>query len=249
LHLVGADGRTYWVDRTPRGNLVGDFDAGNNGLLVTGQDYGDDLYGAYIAVNALNGHQATVTISHQPLAPNLSVPAAHGAIRYGQQFQLRSMLTIDGAPVPRQPVTITFGDGFSAQSCLGITDVDGLVTCTVRDDRNPGPAPVRAQFFGDSAYHGVAVTGHVTIPRQLPRVALSVDATHLLAIVHRRAKGERIPTGIVRFFLAGKRIASKKLPKSGKISVPYTRPKHRATVVLKYSGDKFYTATKAVGHT
>ena len=117
--------------------------------------------GGYMVVASFSGdsnHQASsasapfaVTLEETRLA---YAGDTHGA--NGTPLHLAGVLREDGsAPVPSRSIGFTLGTGSNAQSCNGVTDVNGLAGCTIASvSQPPGSTSVgmEATFPGDADY-------------------------------------------------------------------------------------------------
>jgi uncharacterized cupredoxin-like copper-binding protein len=107
-----------------------------------------------VAVNSFDksSRTATVTLGPRKLRPKLSYTGDLSGKR-GHLVMLAAKLTVDGAPVPNQPVLLTL----AGHSCLlADTDATGRARCRLTDNVGitiPGVgAPIKASFTGDSVY-------------------------------------------------------------------------------------------------
>ncbi|GAC1611755.1 MAG: hypothetical protein NVS3B26_27780 [Mycobacteriales bacterium] len=149
LHLFGSDGRTYWVDSTP---------LGNNGLLYAGDEYVDAGNRTYVAVNAISGGTARVTLGSAKINPTFTY-TGDATGHYTDATTLAGDLTVGGAPVPGKSVTLSLG----SQSCDGTTDPVGHVSCSITLTQHPGSYTASGSFAGDSAYNSTSGSAPYTI--------------------------------------------------------------------------------------
>jgi uncharacterized cupredoxin-like copper-binding protein len=127
----------------------------HNAALQPGDDYADPARHAYVAVNSFDksSRTATVTLGGSKLTPKLTYNGDRRG-SYGHLVMLSAVLTVDGAPVPNQPVLLKL----NGQACLWAdTDANGRARCNITDNVSgtlPGVgAPITAFFAGDSVYH------------------------------------------------------------------------------------------------
>jgi Bacterial Ig-like domain (group 3) len=158
LHLFGNDNRSYWVDQLPYGH---------NGLLYVGDEYVDAANNTYVAVNSFDpsSHTARVTLGAQQIQPDLAY-SGDTSQDYNDQTTLAADLTVGGAPVPFEPITLTLG----TQSCGGTTDAAGQASCSITVDQDPGSHTVTASFTGDPAYSAASASVPYTITQEESKV-------------------------------------------------------------------------------
>jgi alpha-tubulin suppressor-like RCC1 family protein len=97
---------------------------------------------------------------------NFTVDLAPASLAYtgptlvegGASATLSGNLTDDGAaPVAGRTVTLTLGDGASAQSCSGTTDATGTASCAIATvDQPVGPGTAHAAFASDGFYQSAS---------------------------------------------------------------------------------------------
>lgn len=160
LHLLGRDGRAYWVDKTPL--------AARNGLLQPGDEYVDAPNKAYVAVNAINPatDTATVTLGASKIVPTLKLATPPSSGDYDDATTIAADLTVSGKPVPNQLVTLAIG----TQQCTQSTDATGHVSCPITPTDVPGATTVTASFAGDAAYTSASDSDPFTINREETKV-------------------------------------------------------------------------------
>jgi len=158
LHLFGNDNRSYWVDQLPQGH---------NGLLYVGDEYVDATNHTYVAVNSFDPgmHTAQVTLGAQQIQPQLSY-SGESSQDFNDLTTLSADLTVGGAPVPFEAVTLALG----TQSCAGTTDATGHVSCQITISQDPGSYTVSASFAGDSAYKSATASTPFTIRQEESKV-------------------------------------------------------------------------------
>ncbi|MFN2543938.1 MAG: Ig-like domain-containing protein [Actinomycetota bacterium] len=100
----------------------------------------------------------------------------------GSSVTLRGLLQEDGAndddgdgstgvpPVPSgRSVTLSIGGGAEKQSCVGLTDANGVAQCTIPQFNGTlGPQPLAAEFFGDEYYQPSSDTSQTAIVFSFP---------------------------------------------------------------------------------
>jgi hypothetical protein len=166
IHLYAPDSKnlngniSYHVDvhpgeKTNKGAAIG---LPHYGGLQPGDDYADAAHNAYVAVNSFDksARTATVTVGTAKLEPKLTYTGGfHG--QTGKQIMLAARLTVDGAPVPNQPVQLKL-DGHPCPLPAG-TDPNGVARCNVTDTVSAAQAvlgvPITAFFSGDSVFKSV----------------------------------------------------------------------------------------------
>ncbi len=157
VHMPGADGRSYLVDRTPAGAAVG-----QRGRLVAGGVFVDPARSIYAAVNTIDpaSHTAAVTISNARITTAVSLPGATDG-DFSDPVTLAADLRVapSGLPVPGRQVRLSVG----TQSCPAITNAAGRAACTVTLDQHPGVVPLGATFTGDDAHGASNATRNFTI--------------------------------------------------------------------------------------
>ena len=119
--------------------------------LQPGDDYADPAHNTYLAVNAFDksAFTATVTLSSSLLRAKFKFPGSRTG-KAGTTVTLEARLTIGGAPVPFQPVSLMVGP---SQGCGPVfTDINGLASCTATLPKVAGSWPFQAYFTGDQAY-------------------------------------------------------------------------------------------------
>jgi hypothetical protein len=150
LHLFGGDSRSYWVDS-----------AGSGGLLAAGGEYVDPANKTFLAVNSISGTSARLTLGSGRLNPTL-IYSGDLSGDFDDTVTLAGDLTVGGAPVPNQSVTLTVG----TQSCTTVTDLTGHASCEVTLTQAPADVTASASFAGDSAYNAASGSGLFTINRE-----------------------------------------------------------------------------------
>jgi hypothetical protein len=106
----------------------------------------------------------------------------------GQRLVLSGTLTTDdpaaATPLAGKTVNLTLGSGATAQTCAGVTNASGVVTCTIASVRqSPGSVGVSASFAGDTSYVAAAAVGAVTVtapavaPVPLPKPGIGTPQT------------------------------------------------------------------------
>ena len=75
-------------------------------------------------------------------------------LRNGSSATLSGVLREDdnATPVSGRTVTFTLGGGSTAQSCSGVTDVNGRASCSITVSQPTGPNTVKSAFAGDAFY-------------------------------------------------------------------------------------------------
>jgi hypothetical protein len=167
LHLYAPDAGnaagniSYLVNSYPgkKTKSGGAVQLPHNAALQPGDDYADPGHNVYIAVNAFDksARTATVTLGGAKLKPKLVYSGARDG-QTGHLVKLAATLTIDGAPVPDQPVRFTLADHHCGPS---ITDATGHAECQLTDPVSTVSASVGARitasFAGDSVYSSLVV--------------------------------------------------------------------------------------------
>jgi hypothetical protein len=122
----------------------------NGGALQPGDVYADPAHNTYVAVNSFDTATKTakVTISSAPIAPTITLSAPASGMA-GSSVALSADLSVDGAPVPDQTVSL---DVQGSPACQASTDSDGMATCSVVLGSDTGQTVATATFAGDSAY-------------------------------------------------------------------------------------------------
>jgi len=152
---AGGDGdcnNSYLVDSQPGVSSGGGQPTylPNAGAFQPGMDYADPAHHVYVAVNSFDpgGLSARVTVSSAKIVPAVTVSAPSQA-QAGTTVPLRATLTVDGAPVPGQHLSIDVATG---PSCGATTNLSGVATCTVALGPTATLTTVTAKFAGDQAY-------------------------------------------------------------------------------------------------
>jgi hypothetical protein len=241
LHLRGADGFAYWVDA-----------AAGDGDLRVGEEFVDAGQKTYVAVNSINPltHQARVTIGGCKLNANLAYSGATSG-QYSDQVTLGGDLTVSGsgAPIPSESVTFTLG----AQSCTGVTDAAGHVSCTVTLNQVPGSYSVNSSFAGNAAYNAVSDSDPFAVLQEATQVTYTGPAagdyhdpvTLSGTLVDPDASGGPIPGRAVTFTIGASDTCSGTTNGAGAASCTLTPEQIPAaySVVTHFSGDAFYLAS------
>jgi hypothetical protein len=156
LHLYAPDAGngsgniSYLVDRNPTTGSFLPHQAG----LQPGDDYADPAHHTYVAVNQFNAKTLTarVTVSSSPIDATLTIPTGQRGVS-GRATALRARLTVGGAPVPDQPISLSLGPG---QGCGPVlTNATGVAACAVTLDTAIGTRPFQAYFAGDPGYRPI----------------------------------------------------------------------------------------------
>jgi hypothetical protein len=123
----------------------------NDGALYAGDDYADTTHDTYVAVNSINpsSKSATVTVSDALINPVLAVTGALVGVA-GTTATVQAKLSVGGAPVPKQTVTLALTTG---QHCSATSDTAGYATCTLTLPAVGAETLLTASFAGDRAYH------------------------------------------------------------------------------------------------
>jgi M6 family metalloprotease-like protein len=175
VHLHGADGYSYWVDKSgitgvgtyysPGGAAAPTDFFGQAIPLAAGDEYVDVTNKAFVAVNRIDRptHTATLTLGGCKINAALSTPTP-GSGEFGDSVTLSSTLTVtgSGAPVPGQKVTLSAG----SQSCNGTTDSAGVASCAITLTQHPAASTLSAAFAGDPAYNPAAASTPFTINKE-----------------------------------------------------------------------------------
>ena len=127
----------------------------NEAGLQPGDDYADPSHNTYVAVNAFDksAFTATVTLSSNPIAAKFKFLGGRTG-KAGTTATLRARLTVGGAPVPGQPVSLSVGPGDSCGPVF--TNSHGLASCNATLPKAAGTWPFQAYFPGDSVYLSLA---------------------------------------------------------------------------------------------
>lgn len=161
VHLLGGDGRSYWVDNTP---------LGTNGELRVGGEYVDTANNVYVGVNGLDttAHTAQVTIG----SAKVNAKATYTGDTTGDfddVVTLSGDLTVaaSGAPIPLADVGLVLGTQF----CATTTNQQGHASCQVRLNQDPGSYTVGFSYGGDSVYNAASTAPAFTITKEESAVA------------------------------------------------------------------------------
>ena len=85
------------------------------------------------------------------------------SVQNGKSAVLSALLVNYGTPLVGETVTLTLGEGATAQSCTATTDGTGLASCSVGPiAQTAGSTPVTAAFAGDGTYSPDSITVSVT---------------------------------------------------------------------------------------
>ena len=123
---------------------------------VSGTFAGDAYYAAASAgVNTPGGNGTTLQ-----RATTISYTGPRSAST-GDRVTLSATLTVGGAPVVNQRVTLTLG----SQSCTATTDSNGRASCTITVSQSSGTYAVRASFAGTTAYAASNTSSTFTVAR------------------------------------------------------------------------------------
>ena len=119
---------------------------------------------------ASTSQQMTITVTRAASTVNFTGPSL---VATNRPATLSAVLEEGGGapPVPDgQPVTLTLGSGSSMQSCQGLAQADGLVSCQIANvNQALGNQPVSATFDGDSYYGSSSDTSqHALVFSYLP---------------------------------------------------------------------------------
>lgn len=167
----GDCNNSYLVDSQPGVSSGGGQPAylPNAGAFQPGMDYADPAHHVYMAVNSFDpgALSARVTVSSAKLVPAITVSAPSQA-EAGTTVTLRATLTVDGAPVPSQHISIGVATG---PSCGATTSLSGVATCAVALGSTATLTTVTATFAGDRAYGPTAQDTSMQI--WTPAVAVS----------------------------------------------------------------------------
>jgi hypothetical protein len=165
LHLFAPDpgnpdgNISYLVDSYPgqKTGKGGPVFLPNGGALQPGNDFADTVHNTYVAINSFDKSSmtATITVGNAKLKPQI-LYTGDGSGGTGRNLDLSATLTVDGAPVPGQPVSIDVG----GQTCpVGFTDASGVASCNITNTLSAGNWPVTISFAGDQAYQPAKATG------------------------------------------------------------------------------------------
>jgi hypothetical protein len=159
----GACNNSYLVDSQP-GVSSGDKQPTylpNAGAFQPGMDYADPAHHVYVAVNSFDAsaRSARVTVSTKKIVPAVRVDGPAQA-EAGTKATLSATLTVGGAPVPDQKVSLVLGTG---PACTGQTNLSGVASCTVTLGSSATLTSVTAKFAGDKAYAAKSATGETQI--------------------------------------------------------------------------------------
>jgi len=100
--------------------------------------------------NQASSDSAAFTITREETATSYTGPAV---IINGANTTFSALLQEDGTTaIAGRTITITLGSGGTAQTCNGITDATGTVSCSIVVNQPSGPGTVAASFTGDALY-------------------------------------------------------------------------------------------------
>jgi hypothetical protein len=197
VHLYAPDAKnqngniSYLVNVYPgkKTSSGGPVTVPHSGGLQPGDDYADPAHNAYVAVNSFDGSSrtATVTLGGAKLAPQLRYTGDRKGAS-GQAVTLSARLTVDGAPVPSQPLRFTL----AGQGCgPALTDPTGRASCQITDTLTPiqtaAGSAIKASFPGDSVYKSVTASatfgGGLAIVTPVPPLpAITSPAATVVAV-------------------------------------------------------------------
>ncbi len=237
VHLYGSDARAYWIDQTPNGH---------NGLLYAGDEYVDAAHSTYIAVNSTTGATSQVTLGSVKINAQLAYSGATSG-NYGHTVTLAGDLTVGGAPVPNQPVSLSVG----TQSCSATTSLTGHAQCSVILTQAPGTYSAGGSFAGDAAYNAVSGSATFTILKAPSITTVSSSANPsvfgqpvtLTATVTPTAGGSGTPTGTVTILDGSTPIGSGALTGSSYSVTVSTFAVATHHITATYSGDSNFTVS------
>lgn len=160
LHLLGDDGRPYWVDG-----------AGSGGLLGSAGEFADANHGFYLFVNSASGKAAQVTVASRKIAPTLTVHTDVPAQDYHDDVLVSGDLKQGDTPLPFRTVTLSVGN----QTCDTLTDAAGHASCTITLDQQPGPVGAAASYAGDDVFTTASASAPFTVQREETTTAYTGD--------------------------------------------------------------------------
>jgi hypothetical protein len=243
FNLNGAEACTGTTDATGTATCVITPGEAASSYTLTASFAGDSAHATPVGSSS--------TSSSFVVAPDTSTLTYTGATAAvnGQGVTLSGILTTDnpsaGTPLLSKVVTFTVGAGPSAQSCSGITDATGAVSCAITSvDQSVSPATVTASFAGD-VYDSVASASAsmtVTTPTQLtvsPDTSAYSVPTTVSAVLKTTGGDLAVANEPVTFSLNGTQTCTATTVTDGSASCSITPNEQAATYTLtaSFGGD------------
>jgi YVTN family beta-propeller protein len=209
------------------------FDHAGSCVIAADQAGNPDYGAAATATQQVTvGLEATTTVVTLPTSGVVFGQPATATVAVGDTHEGSVQFTLDGSPIGGAVVLGSDGTATSpaltgSNLAVGAHQVSAVFH------------PTDANRYAQSS----ATPQTLTVSRAATTSAVSVDATHLTASVSAKAPGAGVPTGMVRFYVAGTKIGSAALS-GGSATLDYSVPTGSTRKVSAvYAGNGAFTGS------